>query len=417
MKYKFITKPIVIKIPIHVNDELREFIFKNSNYRRKVWNDFVEEYRRCKECDEKFNPTQYSTKYYNEVEKLSGTYTEYCIGIREQVSKDMKTALELCMQNHGDLHFKKFDRFRCAFKVHTKPTDVKLSSGITRFNSRVYIVDNNLLQFRVSEKKTLYIQLKEFLFQDTILDEKEPIFCNKKLHCDFRERDIKEITFLHELGKFYVNLTVEVMYFNIKDKSRKKKAGIDLGIHNPVMLYDGERCLCFRLSKKEITRLYYLERRRRRLQSILDRKTYQSMNYYKVLKKYRIAGKKMYNIRLNWRRKLAKKIATTYRKICVDNYSIPTEQDHEITNRYSIRKINAYNRLHGMYYFYQSLIHTCDKYGCKYIEAPTHTTCKCSNCSGINKHLPLSQRIFICEYCGYTIDRDINAAQNCYSYL
>ena len=143
--------------------------------------------------------------------------------------------------------------------MYTKPYDVRLTSGITRFNSRVYIADNNLLQFRVSQKQTAYIQLKESIFQDTILDSKEPIFCNKKLHCDFRERDIKEIGFLHELGKFYVNLTVEVMYFNIKDKSRKQKAGIDLGIHNPVMLYDGERCLCFRLSKKEITRLYYLE--------------------------------------------------------------------------------------------------------------------------------------------------------------
>ena len=32
----------------------------------------------------------------------------------------------------------------------------------------------------------------------------------------------------------------------------------------------------------------------------------------------------------------------------------------------------------------------------------------------INK--PLSQRIFTCEYCGYTVDRDINSAQNCYAY-
>ena len=36
-------KSINLCIPIEVNDYLKEFIFKNINYRRRVWNDFVEE--------------------------------------------------------------------------------------------------------------------------------------------------------------------------------------------------------------------------------------------------------------------------------------------------------------------------------------------------------------------------------------
>ena len=34
---------IQIKIPIETDEYLREFIFKNINMRRKIWNDFVEE--------------------------------------------------------------------------------------------------------------------------------------------------------------------------------------------------------------------------------------------------------------------------------------------------------------------------------------------------------------------------------------
>ena len=36
----------------------------------------------------------------------------------------------------------------------------------------------------------------------------------------------------------------------------------------------------------------------------------------------------------------------------------------------------------------------------------------CSNCGTIHKHLTLADRTYICPSCGFTIDRDINAAIN-----
>lgn len=36
----------------------------------------------------------------------------------------------------------------------------------------------------------------------------------------------------------------------------------------------------------------------------------------------------------------------------------------------------------------------------------------CSGCGAVKPKLPLSQRVFTCEYCGLTIDRDFNAALN-----
>ena len=37
---------------------------------------------------------------------------------------------------------------------------------------------------------------------------------------------------------------------------------------------------------------------------------------------------------------------------------------------------------------------------------------KCSNCGNKKKHLKLSQRVYICAFCGNEIDRDLNAAIN-----
>lgn len=40
----------------------------------------------------------------------------------------------------------------------------------------------------------------------------------------------------------------------------------------------------------------------------------------------------------------------------------------------------------------------------------------CSNCGNIKKDLKLSDRIFICNKCGFKIDRDFNAAINLMRY-
>lgn len=68
MKTKLVSKMITVKRRINITDELKNFIFKNINYRRKVYNDFVEESRKYDNIKD-FNSVSYKTKYFNEVEK------------------------------------------------------------------------------------------------------------------------------------------------------------------------------------------------------------------------------------------------------------------------------------------------------------------------------------------------------------
>ena len=56
-------KMIFIKRRIEVDDYLREFIFFNINYRRNLWNKFVEEYYKCGEDWNLFDINGL-TKYY-----------------------------------------------------------------------------------------------------------------------------------------------------------------------------------------------------------------------------------------------------------------------------------------------------------------------------------------------------------------
>ena len=41
---------------------------------------------------------------------------------------------------------------------------------------------------------------------------------------------------------------------------------------------------------------------------------------------------------------------------------------------------------------------------------PSSKTCSC--CGHVHEHLELKDRVYVCEECGFTMDRDLNAAMN-----
>lgn len=254
-----ITKVISIKRRINITDDLKDFIFTNINYRRKVYNDFVEESRKYENLKD-FNPIKYKTTYYNEIEKPNNVYDKYCVGISEQVAKDMRDAIKSMKGNDrlyfSKFRFKKYDKFRGSFKVHCKPsfknTAKDKKSGVDKIFSRLHIYNDNYLQFSPRRGVINNIYLKEPIFDTTFYtNDIYPYFYDKKNQYYYSEEDIKEISFVHELGKFYIVLFIEVTYLIDKDKILDKDiCGIDLGIHNPCMLYDGSSFKEYRFSEK-----------------------------------------------------------------------------------------------------------------------------------------------------------------------
>lgn len=425
-KYTFRHKIITLKRRIYINDKLKQKIFKNINYRRYVWNKFVENWNDCKHKNIKFDAFEFKKSYFNNFELPNEIYKDHIIGISEQVSKDIISALKIAKTNHGKLRYKRFNPHIGSFKVHCKPNyyspkdcNIKMKKI---FKSRLLVIDQNLLLFRANEKYKKdywYIHLMEPLYHDVIPVNDEYVFCDKNHHMIFKESHIKEISFIHELNKFYVSLTLDVIYINDINGniSNNSNCGIDLGIRNPLTLYDGNNTQVISLTNKELNRIRYLERRIGRLQKILSKKVYGSNNYYRLLRKICVSSYKIRNIRLNWRRKVTNLISKKYSTIVVDPFNTPTKKDHLIQNKLAIKKINHYNRMHGMFQFNRLLNHMVFKNGSNYILAPENTTCKCSNCGYINKHLKLSDIYLVCDNCGTKINRDINAAKNCYNYI
>ena len=257
---------INICIPIETTEYLKEFIFKNINYRRKVYNDFVEEANKFKgnyNMYYGFDPWQFK-KLYFKFEKDNDIYEDYCVGVSAQVSNDIKLAIKqirdtnkqlLDSKSHnkklGGLRFKCFDKYYGSFKVENKSYETTANN----ISNRIKVLDSNTLSFRIRDrsyinKEKITIHLKESLYESVCKykNRKYKYFTRSykikgeyPVECLFNEKDIRETVFIHKLGKFYIQLSVDVRYFiNINSiKSRWPKAGIDTGIHNPLMLYNG----------------------------------------------------------------------------------------------------------------------------------------------------------------------------------
>ena len=457
-------KTISIKIPIEIDDYLREFIFKNINMYRHIKNIFIEYANKYKEEYGSYvgwSSLKFKTEYFKYEESIK-RYDEYCVGLSEQVSKDVLTTIKMIKTNYkkckdngnntkeGTLHFRKYDRFYGSFKVHNKP--IIHYNNFLVYNSRIDVRDTKYIVFRVRGKKNhksaehLVVKLKEPLC-DKIIYENNGNHKFIKYYTEgtsnhgyeFNSIDIKETCFIHELGKFYIQFSINVTYKidKMKITNRLSKAGIDTGIHNPAILcskvkdkISGGKYYYFErigMDNKTSRKIHYLERRARRIQHHMDNKyrinkervekgeltSPYSNNYRKLQYKFRKIWRRVVNIRRHWIYVTCKAIVTRYRKIVVDTFQQPVGFKDRLPNKLK-RIINYNNRFHTMYLFNQTLKHMAEKYGCEYIEAPEKTTCTCSSCGYINKHLPLGKRNLVCEECGLVIDRDVNAAKNCY---
>jgi putative transposase len=72
----------------------------------------------------------------------------------------------------------------------------------------------------------------------------------------------------------------------------------------------------------------------------------------------------------------------------------------------------------GFYEFRRQITYKCELYGSKLVVAdiwyPSSKTC--SNCGTKKETLSLSERVFCCQHCNKSIDRDLNAAINLKNY-
>ena len=223
------------------------------------------------------------------------------------------------------------------------------------------------------------------------------------------------------------------------------KLGIDLGVKDYAIIYDGFICHHYKHFKELDTYKKYNDKIKK-LQKVISKKVeynygkllnlyldkyhkepseiqkrimkgegYNSSNIRRIFNKTRKIKTKLNNIKDNFIKQLVNKLTARIKpkKINIEDLDISDMIEDDETSHNLHRLVQESN----FYKFRMHLINKCLEYGIKIrlIYQYYPSTKLCSNCGNKNKYIGLNDRTYICTECGLTIDRDDNAAINIYN--
>ena len=416
-----------IKIEFIPDKEAEYMLLKNCRYRHFLYNKCVAlvKQNQDNDSDRHVNINKYELlhqirTYFEKSFSVRPDYLEdydyYFRGISECVVDDIMSTIQRVISNRNnnlssDINFSKYDPNNLSFRFKNKVCKSKYKMTANRF---VLTDNSNIVGVKINNTYgyPLGINLRESIDK----------FC-------LNINDIKEIAFKFHNDKWWICL---ILYYDplkiIKD-NRIKVCGIDLGETNPVVMYDGRVVKIPKHLEYPKDQVDKYNRKIENCQRIMDRKYRpelkearlpQSKNYYKVLRKFHKYWERKKNIVKDWHFKLAHWIVTHYKNIVVDEFRNHIININQNYTKFSRKRYNRSMCSKSMILFKKILIHMSHKYGTNYFSALPDTTNTCNVCGHVNKiKLRIdethNERIFKCESCGYTIDRDVNAAINCYN--
>ncbi len=174
--------------------------------------------------------------------------------------------------------------------------------------------------------------------------------------------------------------------------------GVDLGIKTLATLSTGETFANPQPYRKSQARLA-------RLQKAASRKVKGSNNRHKANMKVAKQHARTSNIRKDTLNKLTTHLAKNHSHVVIEDLNVSGLMANHCLAK-SIADL-------GMYEFRRQLTYKCELYGSELILAnrffPSSKTC---SCCGHIQEMPLKERIFNCQKCSSSIDRDLNAALN-----
>ena len=212
------------------------------------------------------------------------------------------------------------------------------------------------------------------------------------------EGNVKGVIIKKDLdGRWHATAVCEATGAKSCSLERKKMVGLDMGVTNFVYDSDGHKTDNPQILKKS-------EKRLRRAQKKLSKKSRGSSNRHKQRARLAKIHKKVANQRRDFEHKVSRQYVEKYDTIFVEDLSI----GNMTKNRRLARTIaNA-----SWNSFFQKLEYKAESAGILFGKVPPHgTSQECSGCGRIVKK-SLAQRTHGCDSCGLVMDRDHNAAVN-----
>ena len=228
---------------------------------------------------------------------------------------------------------------------------------------------------------------------------------------------INNVVISQKADKFFASFSMEITKEEYerthpKAKENKTSVGIDLGISNFATLSNG---LVIKAPKPLDKLARLLTKRQRQLSKKQHQKTKsealrgvkKSNNYIKASNKLAKLHTKIANIRQDFIHKLTSFLVRNYESIGLENLSTKNMlKNHKLAKSLSDVSIAKFNEILD----YKGVsITRADRF------YPSSKTC--SNCGAVKSKLSLSQRVYICDECGFKCDRDLNASINLHKQL
>lgn len=195
--------------------------------------------------------------------------------------------------------------------------------------------------------------------------------------------------------------------------------GIDLGVKDLAVVSYGDDSLVFHNINKSKT-VRTLKRNIKLLQRRISRKYEQNKQGNKFVKTRSIERceeklRKMYarlsNIRNNYIHQTTHKLVSLLPKRVV-------MEDLNVRGMMKNKHLSKDVQEQCFYEFIRQMKYKCEWNGIEFVQVdrfyPSSKTCSC--CGNIKKDLRLSDRTYVCNECGFTIDRDLNASINLMRY-
>ncbi|NEQ36374.1 MAG: IS200/IS605 family element transposase accessory protein TnpB [Okeania sp. SIO3I5] len=209
--------------------------------------------------------------------------------------------------------------------------------------------------------------------------------------------NFKSVTISRKANRWFVSFKIE------KEPQITHKSvdvvGVDLGVKAIATLSTGEVFVgakSYRKLEAKLSRLQYLNRH----------KTKFSNNWKKAQLKITQLHNRIANIRKDTLHKLTTYLAKNHSQIVIE--------DLNVSGMMANHKLAKAVADMGFYEFRRQLGYKCELYGSELIIVdrwfPSSKTC--SKCGTVKESLLLSERVFNCEYCNFSCDRDLNAALN-----
>lgn len=225
---------------------------------------------------------------------------------------------------------------------------------------------------------------------------------------------IKSGTVSYKAGRYYVSVLVEEMQLQ-KEKLNDFGIGIDLGLKEFAVL-SNER-IYNNINKTQ--KIKKLEKELKREQRSFSRmyesykkrnvrdETCTKFNYEKQKLKVQRLYHKLNNIRTDYINKCISEIVRT-------KPSYIAIEDLNVSGMMKNKHLSKAIRQQKFYEFRTKLTAKCKELGIelRVVDRFYPSSKTCHNCGCVKHDLKLSERVYKCPECGFTIDRDLNAALN-----